>query len=454
MTNYSWTNPSVLAFAQHADPIDEIQARARTLVLNAAEQGWNGPPFDPFKLAELRKIRLTPSDDVFDARISTVGTEGFQIEFNPNKPRGRLRYSIAHEIAHTLFPDCADKIRNREIHQSSSDDEWQLELLCNIGAAEILMPTGVTGLEQESIAVENLLRLRKKYDVSTEAIFLRMVKLTNQTCAMFSAARLSEKETSTYRIDYCVPSRHWSHTIPRGVTTRESTVLAECTAVGYTAKGTERWNDDLPRHTIECVGIPPYPGHRFPRIVGLLLSPEETELQKSLFHHVYGSALEPRGGGPKIIAHIVNNKTANWGGGGFASSVRKHLQVVQEDFKEWAKSDPQNLILGNLHLTHVHDEIIFAQMVSQHGYGASKRPRIRYAALHKCLLQVADLARRTGASVHMPKIGTGHAGGNWYLIQGIIDETLIRNDVEVYIYELPNSITQENQGTLKLWQSK
>ena len=441
----------MLAFAQESDPIAEIQARARNLVLNAVEQGWNGPPFDPFKLAELCKIRLTPSDDVFDARTSDIGTRGFQIEFNPNRPRGRLRYSIAHEIAHTLFPDCAEKVRNREIHQSPHDDEWQLELLCNIGAAEILMPTGVTGLEHESTSVENLLRLRKRYEVSTEAIFLRMVKLTNKSCAMFSAARLSEKGTNKYRIDYCVPSRHWSHTLPRGVSTPENTVLAECTAVGYTAKSTERWDDDLPQFTIECVGIPPYPGHRFPRIAGLLLSSEETESQKPQFHHLYGNALKPRGDGPKIIAHIVNNKTANWGGGGFASSVRKRWKVVQDDFKEWVQSDPQNLVLGNLHITHVKEDVICAQMISQHGYGASKKPRIRYAALHECLEQVADLAKQIGANVHMPRIGTGHAGGNWFLIQEIIDETLIRNDVEVYIYELPNSITQENQGTLNLW---
>src|SRR5207245_1567973 len=34
-----------------------------------------------------------------------------QIEFNPNKPKGRLRYSIAHELAHTLFPDRAEAVR-------------------------------------------------------------------------------------------------------------------------------------------------------------------------------------------------------------------------------------------------------------------------------------------------------------------------------------------------------
>ena len=30
--------------------------------------------------------------------------EPLVIEFNPTRPRGRLRFSLAHEIAHTLFP--------------------------------------------------------------------------------------------------------------------------------------------------------------------------------------------------------------------------------------------------------------------------------------------------------------------------------------------------------------
>ena len=65
-----------------------------------------------------------------------------RIEYNPNRPRERRRYSVAHEIAHTLFPDCAKRVRHRGSHHGKrpGSDDWQLEALCNIAAAEILMP--------------------------------------------------------------------------------------------------------------------------------------------------------------------------------------------------------------------------------------------------------------------------------------------------------------------------
>ena len=46
-----WTNPSVLLLAGKSDPIDFITKMARDKVLKAVQSGWQGPPFDPFKLA-------------------------------------------------------------------------------------------------------------------------------------------------------------------------------------------------------------------------------------------------------------------------------------------------------------------------------------------------------------------------------------------------------------------
>ena len=109
-----WTNQSVLALAQGEDPIGVIQTRARETVLEAAEKGWHGPPYDPFHLAELLNIGVSPNDEVFDARSVPLGLTGMRIEFNPHRPQGRTRFSVAHEITHTLFPDCAESVRNRE----------------------------------------------------------------------------------------------------------------------------------------------------------------------------------------------------------------------------------------------------------------------------------------------------------------------------------------------------
>ena len=60
---------------------------------------------------------------------------------------------------------------------------------------------------------------------------------------------------------------------------------------------------------------------------------------------------------------------------------------------------------------------MIVSMVAQQGYGPGAVTRLRYDALREALAAVADLAARTGASVHIPRIGAGQAGGRWDLIE-------------------------------------
>ena len=446
-----WTNPSVMALAAGSDPIEVIQSRARQTVFEAADKGWQGPPFDPFELAELLSVRVLPNGDVLDARLVPSGSDDLTIEFNPDRPHGRIRYSVAHELAHTLFPDCANSVRNRLQRGMHRDDEWQLELLCNIGAAEILMPSGYTDLENEAIDIDNLLRLRREFDVSVEALLIRITKITSQSCAMFAAARVSDTDRSSgYRIDYNVPSRSWRHDFPTRFAVDAGTILGECTAVGFTAKTRERWSDSLPSFNVECVGIPAFPGNRFPRVAGILTASDEEAVREShQIIYLFGDARDPRGAGPQLIVHIVNDRTPNWGGG-FALEVKKKWKTVQDDFRMWVSLNRENLTLGNIHLSHIEGSLSIVHMIAQRGYGPSKTPRIRYAALSICLNQVAELALKQGATVHMPRIGTGQAGGQWAWIRELIDDRLVRRGVPVFVYELPDSVPVDLQGLLHL----
>ena len=139
MQDIKWTNSSVLRFANGRNPIDAIEHTARNQVLVAMDAGWQGPPFSPIALAGIKGIPVEANADVRDAR--TVAIEGtLRIQFNPTQPRERVRFSIAHEVAHTLFADAADKDRHRG--GDGSRDNWQLEMLCNIAAAEFVMPVG------------------------------------------------------------------------------------------------------------------------------------------------------------------------------------------------------------------------------------------------------------------------------------------------------------------------
>lgn len=222
-----------------SDPIETITTRARDVVIQAIDQGWTGPPFDPFVLADLLRLETVPRADIADARTVPVSRSQLRIEFNPNRPHARIRYSVAHEIAHTLFPDCAHQIRNRSMHQGRHGDEWQLEALCNIAAAEFLIPIGGLSRQQtERLTIDNALHLRERYEVSTEAAVIRLIRVTSEPCSAFCASSTNVAGGELrYRLDYLIGSQSWSYPIPRRESLPRGSVVSDCTAIGYTAKG-------------------------------------------------------------------------------------------------------------------------------------------------------------------------------------------------------------------------
>jgi len=432
-----WTHPSVLAFSTTDDPIGYIARRARSFVLEALEKGWSGPPFDPFQLAEFLKIRVVPNEEVIDARILPAPNQRFVIEFSPNRPRGRVRFSIAHELAHTLFPDCKEFVRERQAHRKSRNDDWQLEMLCNLAAAEILMPIGsFPDLRRESLNIDHLMQLRKKYDVSSEALLLRAIKLTEEPCFVFSSSeRENHDPSSRYKVDYAVPSRTFLKEVYSGDLIPKRSCVEECAAIGFTAKGNEEW-PTIGKVHVECVGIPPYPFHRYPRVAGIGTLFDYHPPKTNQINYLKGDATEPRGSDQKILAFIVNDKALAWGAG-FGRIVQKKWSFVQKEFKEWAVRNRNEFTLGNAHISTINDKLIAFKMISQHGYGPSPTPRIKYTALESCLKKLAEEAVRSNASVHMPRIGSGQAGGSWEIISEIIDNTLCKKGIKVTVYDLP-----------------
>ena len=176
-----WTNPSVKTFAAGGDPIARITEEAKALVFRAVQDRWQGPPFDPFWMAQYRGISVVQRTDIQDARLVTPPKGKPVIEYNPNQPYARMRFSIAHEIGHTLFSDYRETTRNRQQLLRGRTDNWQLELLCNLAAAEILMPS-VPILDElgGDVTLAKLMSLWKKYDVSSEAFLIRTASVTNQ----------------------------------------------------------------------------------------------------------------------------------------------------------------------------------------------------------------------------------------------------------------------------------
>lgn len=439
MTNTSsnWTNVSVVDFASGLDPIEKMKQEAQKTILCALDQGWSGPPFDPIELAKILAIEVRPNPALADARVFLVDGR-YQIEYNPHRPRGRVNFSIAHEIAHTFFPDCQKEIRNRS-RKKWDRTNWELELLCNFGAAEMLMPVGSFPSESEVKTIEDLMLIRKEYQVSAEAVLIRFVKLSSSKIACFSATRLQKfGETTKYRLDYRIASSIWKQTFNRDDLQHfNSRVLDECVAIGTTSKGDERWGTNSKRVHIEAVALPPFPGSDNLRLTGFVRPVSEESNLKDIDYRQGNASLFVTKSSVAIL-HIVNDDALRWGPRGFAGALRKEQPIAFDDYVHWGQTRPTEKALGSVHMASLTNNQYVVSLIAQEGYGRSLSPRIRYWALDKALRNATKkLIQAKVKTVQMPKIGTGQARGNWEVIEGMIRETLVASGFEVRVIELP-----------------
>jgi O-acetyl-ADP-ribose deacetylase (regulator of RNase III) len=109
----------------------------------------------------------------------------------------------------------------------------------------------------------------------------------------------------------------------------------------------------------------------------------------------------------------------------------------ERDFRAWHRGRATNDFgLGATRLVPVTADISIANMIGQHGIKrGSSGPPIRYEAVDRCLASLGEHALEKGASVHMPRIGCGLAGGRWELIEPMIVTRLSDRDVAVVIYD-------------------
>ena len=124
---------SLLKTYQYASFLAKQGDEARDVVFKAIEDGWQDPPFDPFWFAEYHYLSITPRDDIPDARLMPESSTGARIELDPNQPKARVSFSLAHEIGQTLFPDFGLTIRNRlkmSKRDSSDDARKFLAMIC------------------------------------------------------------------------------------------------------------------------------------------------------------------------------------------------------------------------------------------------------------------------------------------------------------------------------------
>ena len=93
--------------------------------------------------------------------------------------------------------------------------------------------------------------------------------------------------------------------------------------------------------------------------------------------------------------------------------------------------------LGEVQFVQVDNDVWVANLIGQKDVRTVQGiPPVRYDAIRKGLQRVTDEACRLRASVHVPRIGCGLAGGKWEEVGAIVEEELVNKGINVTVYDL------------------
>lgn len=267
----SYSDPDIVALIRASGGL----ADPRSLVLTQAEKlSEQYRMFDttgvlPFarlvQMASMKGLEVIPMDttrrrsEARDAVIllngKTKGKKG-QIFYNPDRPSGRVAFSIAHEISHTFFPTTSGGARFREMCDSDSREANELERLCDLGASEILMPREEFRREVgREWSVKSVQRLAQRFGSSFEATLFRLASAHPGTAAagLLKYRRRREEQRTIERMKIVVGQRslfsvqtHITAEIPEPKYRRQSFHMSD----RYPDRLAVRWNKSFDAESI------------------------------------------------------------------------------------------------------------------------------------------------------------------------------------------------------------
>ncbi len=273
----------------------EVADRARRLIdaTREAHAGWDPPPFEPEVYAQTLGIpikavhRNTEALGEWDAMLVPLGDAPHILLNGAVSNQRRVAFSIAHELAHLFFEGFAEK-RYQMRKKPSRDDgtttkERRLERLCNLGAAELLMPRPWFDEELERIGFRAaaVSALAERFGASLEAVALRMIDSNDEPCAIgffefdypptVRAAAGNGSVAGDVRVSYrarrVFRSRRFPFLFPEGKSVPDSSAVYRCSLTIGELGGCEvfrlgRTEEELrltafPLHREETVDEPP-----------------------------------------------------------------------------------------------------------------------------------------------------------------------------------------------------
>jgi O-acetyl-ADP-ribose deacetylase (regulator of RNase III) len=137
-----------------------------------------------------------------------------------------------------------------------------------------------------------------------------------------------------------------------------------------------------------------------------------------------------------ILAHGVNCQGVM--GSGVAKTFKQKYPEAFEDYLyylKWFKNNYTPQPLGKVCFTETEGKLVLASMFTQEFYGKDGKKYMSYEAFFGSFRKVADYYEES--TIVMPKIGAGLGGGDWNIIEGLMNIILeTRPKVNVIVFEL------------------
>ena len=157
--------------------------RAATKLLH--DQGVSSPPVDVHAIASALDISLRYERMASDiSGLLVYRNQSARVAINQYHHRNRQRFTLAHEIGHVvLHAEDEDRVfvdKRFFRNELSSRGELREEIEANAFAASLLMPKYMIGehiVATEGITDIEVFRLSTKFEVSEQAMTLRLVRL-------------------------------------------------------------------------------------------------------------------------------------------------------------------------------------------------------------------------------------------------------------------------------------
>jgi hypothetical protein len=158
-------------------------------------------------------------------------------------------------------------------------------------------------------------------------------------------------------------------------------------------------------------------------------------IPKGILRFVVGDATLPQGSSLRYILQVVN--AAGKYGAGFSGALSARWPKVESQYRQWWREKYGHLNLGEIQEIQILSDLVVINMVAQKDIVSKNNPKpIDYVALQQCLSKVGIIISEINGSVHIPRIGCGLAGGDWSVVESLIDSDLLKRGINVTVYDL------------------